>query len=62
MSDEIQCYTCVYGMNNYGISCNNTYVREIEMTGEIDKYNCEFYDSISDNYEADINKLYENYD
>ncbi len=59
MSGEKQCYSCVYGMNNNGLSCHNKYVREIERTEEIDKYNCEFYDCISDDYELDMKKYYE---
>lgn len=55
MHGNEQCYTCVYGENGVGdgFTCHHP------LAVNTDKYNCEFYDPISDDYVADIEKLFD---
>lgn len=56
MSGEKQCWTCIYGENRTGEpSCMNKYVRQLKR--KPDKYDCEFYDGISDSYMDDMEKV-----
>ena len=56
MSGEKQCWTCIYGINSYGLHCTNKYVHD----DNTDPYDCEFYDGISDDYVKDMYKVIEN--
>lgn len=56
MSGEKQCWTCIYGINSYGLHCTNKYVHD----DNTDPYDCEFYDGISDDYVKDMDKVIEN--
>lgn len=53
------CWSCVYGENRAGgsVTCMNQYVMGFDE--KPDPYYCEFYDSISDDYLADMDKVYE---
>jgi len=54
MNGDEQCYTCVYGENGLiSFTCHHPLARNT------DKYNCEFYDPISDDYMADMEKVFD---
>ena len=58
MNGEKLCWTCLYGENPAGvIQCRNRTVHKLE--NRPDPYFCEFYDPISDDYMADIDKVLE---
>ena len=54
---EYKCYTCIFGIMNYGLSCTNAIVQSLEHPP--DKYECEFYEEISDSYSDDVRKIWE---
>ena len=57
MGGDKQCWTCVFGMNRSGeVSCDNGYVNRLRKN-KPDPYDCEFYEEVSDDYAADIEKL-----
>ena len=62
MNDTKQCWTCIYGMNTagVGITCMSKTVNRL--AHKPDKYNCEFYEAVSENYESDIEKVMDDWD
>lgn len=59
MGGDKQCWTCVYGMNRTGeVSCNNGTVIKLRKRSKPDPYDCEFYEELSDDYVADVDKVY----
>lgn len=57
---EKQCWSCVYGINRTGeVTCDNGIVTGIQSEeNKPDPYDCEFYDSLADDYLADIDKVW----
>lgn len=60
LNGEKLCRTCLYGENPAGaIQCRNRTVHKLGDEYKPDPYFCEFYDPISDDYMADIDKVLE---
>lgn len=57
---EEQCWTCVYGLHLHGIQCTNKYVNGMREKNKPDKYACEFYDEVTDDYMSDMEKVRDN--
>lgn len=56
---EKQCWTCIYGENRSGsIDCMHSTVRKLRH--KPDPYDCEFYEPVSDDYMADMEKVRRN--
>ena len=49
---EEKCWSCVYGENNFGLHCLNSFAKDA------DPYFCEFFTPLSDSYLDDIDKVY----
>ena len=58
MKDK-QCWHCVYGENRTGeIQCENGIVKRLRRKeSKPDPYDCEFYEPVSDDYVADVDKV-----
>lgn len=57
MSGRIDCEDCIYatyGNSRSGYVCQNKYANACK---NIDVYNCEFFDEVSDNYIHDMDKV-----
>ena len=58
MGNEMLCWNCIYGENTTGhsVSCMNKTVSRFKI--KPDKYYCEFYEQLSDDYMSDMEKVW----
>lgn len=58
MHGKIDCEDCIHATHNYsssGYSCLNSFA--LKCMGQIDKYDCPFFDAITDDYISDMDKV-----